>query len=92
MSTKKLFLFFLPLFFATKAWAWSGFDYETKNNIDIGPGNLVREGLIFEFYDTQDDSYHNAKVILQQESASGTVLQIEDLTLKKERTFYMEND
>ncbi len=91
MSTKNLTLFCFLLLLSSQAEAWNGFDYETKNNIDIGPGNLVREGQVIEFYDTQDDSYHGAQVILQQESASGTVLQIKDLDLKKERIFYMDN-
>ncbi len=82
-----LILLLLPF----KAYAWSGFDYDRKIDIDIGPGNLVREGSVIQFYDKSDDQYHTAKVLWQQESSAGTTLQVEDLDEGVERTFLMES-
>ncbi len=70
--------------------AWSGYDYDNKAEIDIGPGNLVREGLIIQFYDNRSDNFHTARVLFSEEIAGGTRLQIQDLDSKKERTFIMQ--
>ena len=71
--------------------AWSGYDYDNKAEIDIGPGNLVREGLIIQFYDNRTDNFHTARVLFSEEIAGGTRLQIKDLDSKKERVFIMQN-
>lgn len=76
---------------ANNANAWSGYDYDNKTEIDIGPGNLVREGLVIQFYDNRSDNFHTARVLFSEEIAGGTRLQIQDLDSKKERTFIMQN-
>ena len=76
-------------FFANKAQAWSGYDYETKTEIDIGQGNLVREGSLVEFYDSKDDNFHSAKINFMQSSAGGVEINVLDLDTKKERNFIM---
>jgi hypothetical protein len=43
--------------------AWEGYDFENRDRIDIGPGNLVREGLTIQFYDIKADDYHTAKEV-----------------------------
>ena len=43
--------------------AWSGFDYETGEYIDIGSGNLVRSGSNIEIYDYNDGLYHDVEVL-----------------------------
>jgi hypothetical protein len=87
----KIFLTFSLFFlnFAKKAQAWSGYDYETKTEIDIGQGNLVREGNFIEFYDSKDDNFHSAKINFMQSSAGGVEVSIIDLDTKKERNFIM---
>jgi len=87
----KIFLTFSLFFlnFAKKAQAWSGYDYETKTEIDIGQGNLVREGNFIEFYDSKDDNFHSAKINFMQLSAGGVEVSVIDLDTKKERNFIM---
>ena len=76
-------------FCAKKAQAGSGYDYETKTEIDIGQGNLVREGNLVEFYDSKDDNFHSAKINFMQSSAGGVEINVLDLDTKKERNFVM---
>jgi hypothetical protein len=76
-------------FFIKKAQAWSGYDYETKTEIDIGQGNLVREGSLIQFYDSKDDNFHTARINFMQSSAGGTEVNLLDLDTKKERNFVM---
>jgi len=88
---KKIFIIFIIFFFSQNpAFAWSGYDYDQKTTIEIGPGNLVREGLIIQFYDVKTDQYRTARVVLLQESSSGTNLQLEDIETKKIRNIIME--
>ena len=82
-----VFLFAIPNF----SFAWSGYDYDNKTEIDIGPGNLVREGLVIQFYDSKDDNFHTGEILFMDSVASGTRLQIKDLDTKKERTLIMTN-
>ena len=76
-------------FFSKNARAWSGYDYEKKTEIDIGQGNLVREGSLIQFYDSKDDNFHTAKINFMQSSAGGVELNLIDLDTKKERNFIM---
>jgi len=76
-------------FFAKKAQAWRGYDYESKTEIDIGQGNLVREGSMIQFYDSKDDNFHTAKINFMQSSAGGIEMNLTDLDTKKERNFVM---
>ncbi len=93
---KKYFLFFASTFFLAlfckqnSSYAWTGYDYDNKVEIEIGQGNLVREGLVIQFYDSKEDNYHTAKVMFMDDVAGGTRLQIQDLDTKKERTFLMQ--
>ena len=79
----------LSIFFAKNAQAWSGYDYETKTEIDIGQGNLVREGSLIQLYDSTDDNFHTAKINFMQSSAGGVEMNLIDLDTKKERNFVM---
>lgn len=94
-SLKKNFIFtaIFAVFFLTSnpSLAWSGYDYENKADIEIGPGNLVREGLTFQFYDMKNDSYHTAKVLFMDSVPGGTRIQLQDMDTKKERVFMMQN-
>jgi hypothetical protein len=82
---------FVSFFLATNsAYAWNGYDYDNKTEIEIGPGNLVREGLVIQFYDSKDDQYHTAKISFIDEVAGGSRIQLRDLDTKKDRTFIMQ--
>lgn len=77
---------------SNSALAWSGYDYDNKTEIDIGEGNLVREGLVIQFYEQKDDNFHTAKILFIDSVAGGTMIQVEDLDQNnKERTFIMED-
>ncbi len=82
-------LFLIFLLSTNSLYAWSGYDYENKSEIDVGPGNLVREGLTFQFYDMREDDYHTGKVVTMESVANGTRILLEDLDSKKERIFIM---
>ncbi|NCA28941.1 MAG: hypothetical protein EBS92_06715 [Proteobacteria bacterium] len=84
-----LIIFINILLKPTVARAWSGYDYDFKTEIDIGPGNLVREGNLIQFYDSKDDNFHSARVQLVQSVAGGTEVSVVDLDIKKERIFIM---
>lgn len=72
-------------------YAWEGYDYTSRSSIEIESGNLVREGLIIEFYDSADGNYHTGKVIFLDEDFNGASLTIEDYNQKKTRIFKMRN-
>ncbi len=73
----------------SKSIAWTGYDYFLKTEIDIGVGNLVREGYVIQFYDSKDDNFRTAKVNSIQSVAGGTEIIVFDLDSKKERQFIM---
>jgi hypothetical protein len=89
---KKILIIFFLIFFLNQdfAFAWNGYDYDNKADVEIGPGNLVREGLVIQFYDAKDDNYHTAKVLFMDSVAGGTRIQLNDLDAKKERTLIMQ--
>lgn len=93
-SHKKIFIAISTAFFFSinTSYAWTGYDYDNKTEIEIGPGNLVREGLIFQFYDAKTDNYRTAKVLFVESVAGGTRIQLKDLDSKKERTFIMQSE
>jgi hypothetical protein len=93
LQKKIIFTAIFAVFFliSNPSLAWNGYDYDNKAEIEIGPGNLMREGLTFQFYDMKNDSYHTAKVISMDSSAGGTRIQLQDLETKKERVFMMQN-
>lgn len=72
--------------------AWSGYDRGNKTDVEIGPGTLVREGEIIEFYDWEQDSYHKAEIKSIDALFHGTKLHIYDLDDRKNRTLEMRED
>lgn len=95
ISSQKKLLIAVATFFlfgASQCYAWNGYDYDNKTEIEIGPGNTVREGLIIQFYDSKIDNFHTAKVLFMDQAPGGTRIQLQDLDSKKERTFIMQDD
>ena len=77
-------------FFTSTSFAWDGFDQDENSVIEIGPGNLVKEGLIIDFYD--DSDLHTGKVISVNSVGGGTELIVEDVNNdNKERIFIMRD-
>jgi len=86
-------IFFTFLFFTIRnTYAWTGYDYESKTEIEISEGNLVREGMVFQFYESKIDNYHTAKVLFIDAVAGGTKIQLQELDSDKERTFIMKDE
>ncbi len=87
--------FFLTILFfclhSTTAIAWSGVDYENQTSIDIGSGNLVREGNIIDFYQQKTNELLSGKVISINYFGNATELIIEELNTTKKRTIMMQN-
>ncbi|MBM3580184.1 MAG: hypothetical protein FJX34_05370 [Alphaproteobacteria bacterium] len=81
-------LFLLP----NIALAWNGYDYDNKTAVEIGPGKLVRKGLLIEFYDSKLDKYHTAKVMFVESIAGGTRIQLIDLDSGEEITLIMQEE
>lgn len=93
ISPRKVFVFSILIFSLSSgsSFAWSGYDYDNKTEVEIGPGNLVREGSMIQFYDSKIDNYHTAKILFMDSVAGGTRIQLKDLDSKKERTFIMQD-
>jgi len=82
-------IFFFSL--SSQSYAWSGYDFDNKVDIEIDEGNLVREGLLIQFYDSRTDNYHGGKILLMESHPGGIELKIKDLDLDIIRTFIMES-
>jgi hypothetical protein len=93
LQKKSLFIATSALFFYSTgpALAWSGYDYDNKTDIEIEAGNLIREGLTFQFYDMKNDTYHTGKITFMEPVAGGTRIQLQELETKKERIFIMRD-
>lgn len=93
-SPKKIFAFIFSILIlaANPAFAWDGYDYENKTEVEIGPGNLVREGSMIQFYEAKSDQYYTAKINLMESVASGTRIELKDLDNKQTRIFIMQNE
>jgi hypothetical protein len=89
---KKALFFTLTLFIATNSLAWDGYDYANSSSVEIGSGNLVREGNIIQIYDGKTGQYHDVEVKLVQYNFNSTRLEVFDLYTKKPRILEMNND
>ncbi len=86
---KKLSTFLIVyLVFCHISFAWEGINIKNNSLVEIGSGNLVREGLIIEFY--EDGELHTGRIVTMNETSGGTELVIEDLSKEnKEKTLVM---
>ncbi len=71
--------------------AWSGYDYEKGDFVEIDKGNLVRGGNDIEFYDYDDGSYHNADVESIHRSGSTVDVDVYDYDNDEYRTLEMDD-
>ncbi len=91
MKKRFLIFIFISLFFFSKtSLAWDGYDFENDEPVEIGPGNLVREGLVIEYLDVNSGDYHQVKVLEMNSLGNETELTVEDFEDKSTRTFIME--
>ena len=63
--------------------AWDGYDYESGGYVEIGKGNLVREGEEIEYYDYESGDYRSADVEDIQGSGDGAEVEVKDRTIDR---------
>lgn len=71
--------------------AWDGYDWETGTDVEIGQGNLVREGESIEVYDWGTGQYHDVEVDRIESTYRGAEVEVYDYTTGTYRTFEMED-
>lgn len=88
----KLLIIITIIIFASKpVLAWDGYEMETANQIEILPGNSVKEGLVIEYYDHTANKGYVANVIeLDYGYSQGTRLILENLDDEGQRIFIMD--
>lgn len=74
------------------AYSWEGTDTETGGSIEIGKGNLVREGRDIEIYDSETGSYRDVTIEDINSYGSGVEIEVYDSESGEYRTFEMEDD
>jgi hypothetical protein len=72
--------------------AWTGYDSVDGSEIEIGSGNLVREGQQIRFYDWENEEDRRAEVIDVEYLFNRTRLEIYDYVDQKNRIFQMNSD
>jgi hypothetical protein len=78
--------------YSFNSFSWDGIDLENNSTIDISSGNLVREGNIIDFFDTDSGNIHTGMVKSFVSVSNGVELIIEDYNTNSERTFLMQED
>ena len=84
-------IFIIFYLLSNSAFAWSGFDYENQTSIDIGSGNLVREGNIIDFYQQKTNELLSAKVLNISYFGNSTELTLQDINTNQKRVVMMQN-
>jgi hypothetical protein len=87
-----LTMFFVALYFLLPSalQAWTGYDYDTEDYIEIDEDVSAIQGKDIEIYDYSDESYHEAYVI--SVSSNGTEIEVYDHDNGVYRTFEAEAD
>ncbi len=89
---KILTIFFLvSIFTSTDSFAWTGYDNSDGSEIEIGGGNLVREGEEIKFYDWKSEEDRRAEVKSVEYLSNRVRLEIYDYFELKIRVFDMDN-
>lgn len=80
-------LFFMA---AISCFAWSGYDLETGECVEIEKGNLVRRGRDIEIYDCKDGKYKIVNVESISKGGSSVEIEVYDYEKNKIRILEME--
>jgi len=83
-----LFCFLLP----ATVFAWSGFDYEKANYIDIDEGTLVRRGETIFIFDYDDANYKLVEVENITRAGNHVEVEVYDPETEGHRTLVMDGD
>ncbi|HIH36369.1 MAG TPA: hypothetical protein HA232_00460 [Methanocellales archaeon] len=71
-------------------YAWTGYDYDTGDYVEIDEDISAIQGRDIELYDYSDESYHEVYVIFM--SSDGTEIEVFDHDTGDYRTFEAEDD
>lgn len=77
---------------AAPSFTWDGTDTGTGGSVEIGKGNLVRQGRDIEVYDHEAGGYRDVTVEGIRRSGSGVEVEVYDSVSGEYRTFEMEAD
>nr|DAY01253.1 MAG TPA: protein of unknown function (DUF5334) [Caudoviricetes sp.] len=83
--------FVLFLMVAISCFAWSGYDLETGECVEIGKGNLVRRGRDIEIYDCKDGKYKIVNVKSISKVGDSVEIEVYDYEKNKIRILEMES-
>jgi len=81
-------MFFIGI---NNCFAWVGYDQNSNEKMEIGSGNLVREGETIKFYDWKNEEDRSGEVRVIEYLFNSTKLEIYDLIDNEIRIFDMEN-
>ena len=87
----KIFIAFLTVIVSTSSFAWDGYDWDRGSFIEIGKGNLVRDGREIEYYDYGSGGYKSADVDSIRRYGSSIEIEIFDHESGEYRTFEMDD-
>ena len=88
----KRILALLVLVIPCFTYAWDGYDSDAGTDVEIGQGNLVREGETIEYYDYSSGEYRNADVESINHYGGSVEVEVYDHDSGEYRTFEMEDD
>ena len=89
----KIILLCSALFFLhpTAIMAWSGYDWDKGNFVDIDKGNLVRSGETVEVYDWSDGRFKDMEVESIRRFGNTVEVEVDAPEKGENRTFGMDD-
>ncbi|MBK5565213.1 MAG: DUF5334 family protein [Ensifer sp. SSB1] len=87
-----MILFAVTVVLSGPAYGWDGTDTETGASIEIGKGNLVREGRDIEIYDSETGDYRDVTIENIDRYGSDVEIEVYDSESGEYRTFEMEDN
>lgn len=84
------FILIVCLMLPTLAFSWDGYDYESGSDVEIGKGNLVRQGKDIEFYDYGSGEYKSGEVQSVKSRGNKVEVEVIDSVTGKSRTLEMK--
>ncbi len=89
---KKTASILLAFAISAPAFAWDGYDYESGSYVEIGEGNLVRQGSDIEIYDYGTGEYRDVEVQSIRDYDSSVEVEVYDYESGEYRTLDMDSD
>ena len=81
----------ISIFEINNTYAWDGSDSESGASVEIGEGNLVREGETIEIYEYNTGEYKDVEVVSIEANGSTVDIEVYDSETGEYRTIEMEN-